>query len=219
MLDSALKSQLETYLQRLTSPVEITAIVDDSSESGEMLALLADITSLTPKITVREVRDGEQRAPSFALARPAEQARIGFAGLPLGHEFTSLVLALLQVGGYPPKIDATTIEQIKALDAGQADGELVFETYISLSCQNCPDVVQALNLLALLNPRIRHTMIDGGLFEQEVMSRHILSVPAVFLNGEPFGQGRMSVEEILAKLVAVDRVGHDIVKICYACRP
>jgi len=200
MLDSALKSQLETYLQRLTSPVEITAIVDDSSESGEMLALLADITSLTPKITVREVRDGEQRAPSFALARPGEQARIGFAGLPLGHEFTSLVLALLQVGGYPPKIDATTIEQIKALDAGQADGELVFETYISLSCQNCPDVVQALNLLALLNPRIRHTMIDGGLFEQEVMSRHILSVPAVFLNGEPFGQGRMSVEEILAKL-------------------
>ena len=160
-----------------------------------MLELLADISALTPKITVKEVRDGGQRAPSFALARPGEQARTGFAGLPLGHEFTSLVLALLQVGGYPPKVDASSIDQARALE-----GELNFETYISLSCQNCPDVVQALNLLSVLNPRIRHTMIDGALFEQEVASRHILSVPAVYLNGELFGQGRMSLEEILAKL-------------------
>jgi len=195
MLDAALKSQLEGYLQLLASPVEITAMVDDSVESAQMLELLGEISALTPKIMCKEVREGEQRAPSFALARPGEQPRIGFAGLPLGHEFTSLVLALLQVGGYPPKIDSETIEQIKALD-----GDYSFETWISLSCQNCPDVVQALNLLAVLNPRIRHTMIDGALFEQEVTSRHILSVPAIFLNGEPFGQGRMDIHEILSKL-------------------
>jgi NADH-dependent peroxiredoxin subunit F len=194
MLDATLKAELGTYLQRLTAPVEITATVDEGAQSGEMLQLLAEIASLSPKITVKETRDGE-RAPSFALARPGEQSRIGFAGLPLGHEFTSLVLALLQVGGYPPKIDPATIEQIRTLE-----GDFSFETYISLSCQNCPDVVQALNLLAVLNPRIRHTMIDGGLFEQEVASRHILSVPAVFLNGQPFGQGRMDIHEILAKL-------------------
>jgi NADH-dependent peroxiredoxin subunit F len=156
MLDATLKSQLGSYLERLTAAVEITAQVDDGNESREMLALLADITSLSPRITVREDRDGSARVPSFALARPGEPARIEFAGLPLGHEFTSLVLALLQVGGYPPKIDAATIQQIQALD-----GDYQFETFISLSCQNCPDVVQALNLLAVLNPRIRHTMIGG----------------------------------------------------------
>lgn len=195
MLDATLKSQLAEYLQRLTAPVEITAHVDDRSESREMLQLLAELTSLSPRITVSEVRDANTRTPSFALARPGEQARIGFAGLPLGHEFTSLVLALLQVGGYPPKVDASVIAQIQSLE-----GDFQFETYISLSCQNCPDVVQALNLLAVVNPRIRHTMVDGALFEQEVASKRILSVPAIYLNGEPFGQGRMDLEQILAKL-------------------
>ena len=195
MLDATLTSQLAGYLELLTAPVEITAHVDGSVESGQMLELLGEIAALSPKITVKEVRDGDSRVPSFALSRPGEQARTGFAGLPLGHEFTSLVLALLQVGGYPPKIDAETIQQIQALDA-----DLEFETYISLSCQNCPDVVQALNLMAVLNPRIRHTMIDGALFEQEVAGRRILSVPSIFLNGEPFGQGRMELAQILAKL-------------------
>jgi NADH-dependent peroxiredoxin subunit F len=199
MLDATLKSQLAGYLERLVAPVEITAHVDDSPASAEMRELLAELTALSPRITVREIRGsdvrGGPRVPSFALNRPGEQARIAFAGLPLGHEFTSLVLALLQVGGYPPKIDAETIQQIQALE-----GDLEFETYISLSCQNCPDVVQALNLLAVLNPRIRHTMIDGALFEQEVAGRRILSVPSMFLNGELFGQGRMELAQILARL-------------------
>ncbi|MEO8307113.1 MAG: alkyl hydroperoxide reductase subunit F [Pseudomonadota bacterium] len=195
MLEATLKSQLASYLERLTAPVEITAHVDDGSGSLEMLELLAQLTSLSSRITVSEVRGGDARVPSFALNRPGEQARIAFAGLPLGHEFTSLVLALLQVGGYPPKVDAEIIQQIQALD-----GDFAFETYISFSCQNCPDVVQALNLLAVLNPRISHTMIDGGLFEQEVAARRILSVPSIFLNGEAFGQGRMELAQILTKL-------------------
>jgi alkyl hydroperoxide reductase subunit F len=120
---------------------------------------------------------------------------IRFAGIPMGHEFTSLVLALLQAGGHPPKLDAGVIEQIRGLD-----GDFDFEVYISLSCQNCPDVVQAINLMAVLNPRVRATMIDGALFQAEVEAKQIMAVPTLYLNGEPFGQGRMSVEEILAKL-------------------
>jgi alkyl hydroperoxide reductase subunit F len=195
MLEADMKQQLAAYLERLTQPVGITAFVDDSKDSREMLELLADIAASSSRITVSEARDAGERAPSFSLNQPGEQARIRFAGLPLGHEFTSLVLALLQVGGYPPRVDAGVIEHIRALD-----GDYHFETYISLTCQNCPDVVQALNLMAVLNPRIRHTMIDGALFEQEVASKRIMSVPSVYLNGELFGQGRMDVEQIIAKL-------------------
>jgi NADH-dependent peroxiredoxin subunit F len=195
MLEPEMKSQLGAYLERLVAPVEITAYVDDSKDSLDMLALLADIASLTPRVTVSENRDGKERVPSFALASPGQPARVTFAGLPMGHEFTSLILALLQVGGYPPKVEQAIIDQIRGLE-----GELEFHTYISLSCQNCPEVVQALNLMSVLNPRIRHTMVDGALFEQEVASHNIRSVPTVFLNGLQFGQGRMTVEEIVAKL-------------------
>ena len=194
MLDDTLKSQLQAYLERVKIPFEIVASLDDSATAQEMHGLLQDIIGLCDKITLRT--DGtDARKPSFTLARIGEASRIRFAAIPLGHEFTSLVLALLQVGGHPPKIEAELIEQIKNLD-----GDFRFETYVSLSCHNCPDVVQALNLMAVLNPRIQHVTIDGGLFQKEVEARQILAVPMVFLNGEHFGQGRMEVDEIVAKL-------------------
>ncbi|MGC4029266.1 MAG: alkyl hydroperoxide reductase subunit F [Steroidobacteraceae bacterium] len=196
MLEDDMKQQLAAYLERLTQPVEITAFVDDGKDSRDMLELLADVLACSPQLRLREVREApSERVPSFALGTPGVAPRVRFAGLPMGHEFTSLVLALLQVGGYPPKVEPQVIEQIRALD-----GNYNFETYISLSCQNCPDVVQALNLMSVVNPRIRHTMIDGAVFEQEVASKNIRSVPAVYCNGEAFGQGRMDVEQILAKL-------------------
>jgi alkyl hydroperoxide reductase subunit F len=135
--------------------------------------------------------------PSFALRRPGQEPHVRFAGLPMGHEFTSLVLALLQAGGHPSKAAPAILEQIRGLE-----GEFNFETFVSLTCQSCPDVVQALNLMALVNSRIRHTMIDGALFQDEVERRQVMAVPAVFLNGEPFGQGRMELEEIVSKLDA-----------------
>ncbi len=133
--------------------------------------------------------------PSFAINRPGEETGVVFAGIPMGHEFTSLVLALLQVGGHPPKTSQALLDQIKDLD-----GEMLFETYYSLSCQNCPDVVQALNLMAIFNPKVRHVAIDGALFQDEVESREIMSVPSIYLNGKPFDQGRMTLEQILAKV-------------------
>jgi alkyl hydroperoxide reductase subunit F len=198
MLDANLRQQLQTYLERLTQPVELVAALDESDASLEMRDLLRDIVTLSPLLSLEErdgASEGDVRRPSFAVQRKDGDVKIRFAGIPMGHEFTSLVLALLQAGGYPPKVEAGVIEQIKSLQ-----GELRFETFISLSCQNCPDVVQALNLMAVLNPNVSSTMIDGALFQQEVESRQIMAVPTVLLNGQPFGQGRMSVEEILAKL-------------------
>jgi alkyl hydroperoxide reductase subunit F len=195
MLEEDLKQQLKAYLERVTRPVTLIASIDDSPKSREMLDLLTEIEALSPQLSLRESRGDGERVPSFALTTPGHDIHVRFAGLPLGHEFTSLVLGLLQVGGYPPKVDDAVIEQIRALD-----GEYRFETYISLSCQNCPDVVQALNLMAVLNPKISHTMIDGALFQDEVERLQIMSVPTIRMNGESFGQGRMGVAEILAKL-------------------
>ena len=195
MLDTNLKNQLKAYLEKVSLPIEITASLDGSDKSREMRELLQDIQSLSSLITLTERNGDGERAPSFALNRTGSNMGIRFAGIPMGHEFTSLVLALLQVGGHPPKVDADVIEQIRNLK-----GEYLFETYISLSCQNCPDVVQALNLMAVLNPNIQHVAIDGALFQAEVEARQIMAVPSIYLNGEPFGNGRMGVEEILAKL-------------------
>jgi alkyl hydroperoxide reductase subunit F len=195
MLDSNMKTQLKSYLERLTRPVELVASVDKSDSSRELLELLADITDSSSRVTVDVVHDDAELKPSFVVREPGGESRVRFAGIPMGHEFTSLVLALLQAGGYPPKVDEAVIEQIRALD-----GDFKFETFISLSCQLCPDVVQALNLMAILNPKVRHTMIDGSLFQSEVEQRQVMAVPTVFLNGQPFGQGRLELEEILAKL-------------------
>jgi alkyl hydroperoxide reductase subunit F len=197
MLEANLKVQLKGYLERLTQPVEIVASVDDSDTSREMLELLNDIVSLSPLVKLDPTRDDAQLKPSFARRRSGQAPRVRFAGLPMGHEFTSLVLALLQAGGHPSKAAPEVLEQIRGLD-----GDFNFETFVSLSCQSCPDVVQALNLMAVVNPKIRHTMIDGAVFQEEVERRQIMGVPAVFLNGQPFGQGRMELEEIVAKLDA-----------------
>jgi len=195
MLDTELKQQLASYLTRVTQPVELVATLDGSEASGEMRSLLKDIASLSDKVSFVERDVAGVRAPSFSVSRVGTDMGIRFAGVPMGHEFTSLVLALLQAGGHPPKVDAPVIEQIKALE-----GKFEFEIFISLSCHNCPEVVQSLNLLAVLNPNVRTTMIDGALFQAEVEARQILAVPYVFLNGQEFSQGRISLEEILAKI-------------------
>ena len=195
MLDADLKSQLKSYLEKVVQPIEIVASLDDSATAREMQELLQEIVLLSDKISLVERRDDNERKPSFSINRPGTDIGVRFAGVPMGHEFTSLVLALLQVGGHTIRFDDAVIEQIRNLD-----GDYVFETFISLSCHNCPEVVQALNAMAVINPRIKVTTIDGGVFPQEVEARQIMAVPMMFLNGEHFGQGRTSVEEILAKL-------------------
>jgi alkyl hydroperoxide reductase subunit F len=196
MLDASLKVQLRTYLEKLAQPIEIVASLGDDAKSRELQALLQEIIALSDRITLVEGNDDDAvRKPSFSLNRPGTDIGVQFAAIPMGHEFTSLVLALLQVGGHPIKLDDKVIEQIRNLD-----GDYTFETYISLTCQNCPEVVQALNVMSIINPRIRSVTIDGALFQNEVEKRQIMAVPTVYMNGEVFGQGRSSVEEILAKL-------------------
>jgi alkyl hydroperoxide reductase subunit F len=194
MLDANLTTQLKAYLEKVTQPIEIVASLDDSAKSLELNELLEQIAALSERISLVR-HDDEERKPSFAINRVGSDIGVRFAGIPMGHEFTSLVLALLQVGGHPSKAAADVIEQVRSLD-----GNYRFETYFSLSCQNCPDVVQALNLMSVLNPKIQHVAIDGALYQDEVDARQVMSVPTVFLNGEVFDQGRMSLEQILAKL-------------------
>ena len=194
MLDDSVKGQLKAYFERITQPVELIASLDDGAKSQEMDTLLREIEALSDKITLVR-RDDDARKPSFAINRAGTDIGVRFAGLPMGHEFNSLILALLQVGGHPSKEAPELIEQIRNLD-----GEYRFETYFSLSCQNCPDVVQALNLMSALNPRIKHVAIDGALFQDEVEARKVMAVPSIYLNGEPFAQGRMGLEQILAKI-------------------
>ena len=194
MLDANTTAQLKSYLGNLRRPIELVASLDASPKSAEMRALVEEVAAQSDLVTARF--DGDDgRRPSFAIRADEDRAEAVFAGLPMGHEFTSLILALLHVGGHPPKEEAELLDAVRALE-----GDLVFETFFSLSCQNCPDVVQALNIMAALNPNIRHTAIDGALFQDEVERRKVMAVPAIFLNGEPFGQGRMDLAQIVAKL-------------------
>ncbi|MGO4223466.1 alkyl hydroperoxide reductase subunit F [Lysobacter sp. TAF61] len=194
MLDADLKTQLQAYLEKVTQPIELVASLDDGEKSRELEALLQDVASLSDRISYAR-RDDDARKPSFAINRVGTDVGVRFAGIPMGHEFTSLVLALLQVGGHPSKAAPELLEQVRDLE-----GEYVFETFMSLSCQSCPDTVQALNLMSVINPNIRHVAIDGALYQDEVEQRQVMSVPTVFLNGQPFDQGRMTIEQVLAKL-------------------
>jgi len=194
MLDANIKTQLQAYLANVKQPIELVPSLDESPKSIELRELLEEIAGLSDLVSLAP-QEEDARKPSFLIRRTGTDIAVRFAGIPLGHEFTSLVLALLQVGGHPPKTSDDVIEQVKALD-----GDYQFETYFSLTCQNCPDVVQALNLMSVLNPRIRHTSIEGSLFKAEVDERKVMAVPSVYLNGELFAQGRMELEQILAKL-------------------
>jgi len=196
MLEANIKQQLGTYLQNIVNPIEITVSTNGTEKAEELLGLAREITELkSDKITLTVDENPTGRAPQMAIGPQGQTPRVRFAGIPMGHEFTSLVLALLQAGGHPSKAAPATLEQIKSLDT-----ELNFEVYISLSCHNCPDVVQAVNLMAVLNPNITATMIDGALFQDEVEKREIMAVPSVYLNGELFEQGRMTLDEILNKV-------------------
>jgi alkyl hydroperoxide reductase subunit F len=194
-LDITIKNQLQDYMARLINPIKLLANVDETVSSQEMLEMLEEVTSLSEKITLLKETDVSKRIPSFEVNQEINHTGITFAGIPSGHEFTSFVLALLQTGGHPLKIDAEKIEQIKNIQ-----GKFHFETYISLSCHNCPDVVQALNAMSIINPNISHVMIDGALFQKEVEDKQIMAVPSIFLNGNPFGQGRMELDEIVNKI-------------------
>ncbi|GGB54516.1 alkyl hydroperoxide reductase subunit F [Shewanella inventionis] len=193
MLDANVKNQLKTYLQNLKRPVELVVSADDSSKAKELTSLAQDIVDSSDLVSVTYQQG--KRTPSMSVINPQNGSNITFAGLPMGHEFTSLVLALLHSGGHPLKLDAQVIEQIR-----QLPGEFHFETYVSLSCQTCPEVIQALNMMAAINPNITNVMIDGALFQEEVTERNIMSVPSVFLNGEAFSVGAISVVEVLNKL-------------------
>ena len=193
ILDTEIKNQLSEYLKLMEGEVLIKLSAGSDSVSEDMTKLVQELADMSSLIKIEEAKLA--RTPSFSVNRLGEDTGVAFAGIPLGHEFTSLVLAILQVSGRGPKLDNKVIERVKKID-----GIYNFETYISLSCHNCPEVVQALNTMSILNPNISHTMIDGAAYKDEVEDRDIMAVPSIYLNGEFFGSGRMDIEEILEKL-------------------
>ncbi len=206
VLDPGLTKQLQQHLDLVQRPIELVATLDDSDRSAQLAQLLDEVAALSEHVSVRRDGDAERR-PSFAIVRTGTEVSVSFAAVPLGHELTSFVLALLQVGGHRPNVPDELVEQVQSLD-----GEYRFETFLSLSCQNCPDVVQALNAMSVLNPNVSHVAVDGALFQDEVEERGVLAVPTVFLNGEPFDQGRMTLEQIVGKLdsSATERAAEEI---------
>ena len=194
MLDANLTAQLKTYLDMLEAPIELVSSLDERPKSAEMAELLDEIAALSDRVTHRRADDDERR-PSFAIVRPGSDISVRFAGIPMGHEFSSLVLALLQVSGRSVKEDPEVIEAVRNLE-----GDYEFVTYMSLTCQNCPTVVQALNAMAAINPRIKHTAVEGSLFQDEVEERRILAVPTIYLNGEEWGSGRTDMKQFVERL-------------------
>ncbi len=194
MLDNETKAQLKQYLELLESDIVFTASLSEDENSTKVSDFLTEVAEMTPRITVEKAN--LSRTPSFEINQSgAEKSGIAFAGLPMGHEFTSFILALLQVSGRAPKVDDKIINQIKTIDK-----DLHFETYVSLTCHNCPDVVQALNIMSVVNPKISHTMIEGGMFQKEVDEKEVMAVPTVFLNGEEFSSGRTTIEQLIEKV-------------------
>lgn len=190
-LDTEIKAQLAQYLELLENDVVFVAHLDESENSQKVREFLDEIQAMSPKISL--VDKSLTRTPSFMINQKGQaDSGVEFAGLPLGHEFTSFILALLQVGGRKPKVEEDVIRRIEKINR-----PLHFETYVSLTCHNCPDVVQSLNIMSVLNPNISHTMIEGGMFKDEVDAKKIMAVPTVFLDGEEFASGRMSIEQLV----------------------
>jgi alkyl hydroperoxide reductase subunit F len=192
ILDENLRSQLLPYMDLLENPIILKVDANDSENGQKINEFTDELASLSDLISKEKTNLNHK--PAFSIEREGVSGLV-FSGLPLGHELNSLVLALVQVSGRPPRIEQELIEQIKAIKTS-----LHFDTYVSLTCHNCPDVVQALNTMTILNPNISHTMIEGGMFQAEVEAKGIMAVPAVFKNGEEFHSGRASLEELLEKI-------------------
>ena len=190
MLDQNLKNQLAQYLDMLKTEVTIGLSVTNDEKSNKVRGFVEDVASLSDKINV--VEKDLAYTPAFELIGEKDHGQIIFAGVPLGHEFSSFALALLQVGGIEPKIDDTTKKRIKAIEDTQN-----LETIVSLSCHNCPEVVQSFNIMAVLNPNINHTMIEGSMFQDLAEDRDVLAVPAIFKDGEFLEGGKQTMDSLL----------------------
>ena len=201
-LNDQILTLLRGYATKIVNDVVIEHYGGNHAKKDELLRFLNDVASVSGKISVISKSSSTNFDPlKFEIKKNDLSLGIYFNGIPSGHEFNSFILAILQVGGVPLTLD-TDLQRIIA----DINDELNFETIVSLSCENCPDVVQALNQFAILNSKITNTTIDGGLHPQMIKSRNIQSVPTVFLNGKEFASGRVSVAKLLEKITKNIRV-------------
>ncbi|MFW2178384.1 MULTISPECIES: alkyl hydroperoxide reductase subunit F [unclassified Moraxella] len=194
-LDQSLLDAVKSYSERMTRPITFVLGAGEHPERAALVDFLSQVASTTDKIMLSQDVDATLSPMSFKIVSQDKDTGIVFSGIPSGHEFTSLILAILQSGGSELKLDEGIQAIIKNIKQ-----PLVFQTFVSLSCHNCPDVVQSLNQFALLNDGISNEMIDGGVFQDLIKEKNIQGVPAVFLNGQPFASGKIDTAKIIEKL-------------------
>ena len=201
MIDQSLLDAVKSYSENMTRPITFVLGSGEHSKRAELIDFLTKIAGTTDKINFDSTaNDDSLPSPiSFKVVSHIDDVLtdtgIVFSGIPGGHEFTSLILAILQAGGHTLKLDEGIQKLIKRFNK-----PLEFQTYVSLSCHSCPEVVQALNQFALLNDDISNEMIDGALFQEQVEANNIQGVPAVFLNGKPFANGLIDTAKLIEKL-------------------
>ncbi|MDO5652089.1 MAG: alkyl hydroperoxide reductase subunit F [Moraxella sp.] len=196
MIDQSLLDAIKSYSANMTRPIQMVIGQGEHAKRGELVDFLTQVASTSEKIGFDgSVVDTDLSPMSFKITTDNHDTGIVFSGIPGGHEFTSLILAILHAGGHTLKLDDGIQDLVKRI--GQP---LKFQTFVSLSCHNCPDVVQALNQFAILNSNIENEMVDGGVFPELVEANNIQGVPAVFLNGKPFLNGKVDTARIIDKL-------------------
>lgn len=197
MLDQSILQQVREIFKNLDAHYTFRVIADSNrNETEEMRQFLNDFASCSDHLTCEFNQTFQDNSLEFTLLKNGKETGITFRGIPNGHEFTSLLLAILNADGKGKNLpDEMICQRIKSLK-----GVIRLQTYVSLTCTNCPDIVQALNIMALQNPNLTHEMVDGALFQDEVNRLNIQAVPAVYANGEMLHMGRGSLGELLQKL-------------------
>lgn len=199
MLTQDILNALKGYMKDLKNDITFVVQTGEHKKRAELLEMLNQLATTSSKITVAELdRSTDLRSPvSFLVQANGIDTGIMFSGVPGGHEFNSLILAVLQSGGSELKLDKSIQNMVK-----KVTGKLKFQVYVSLSCHACPDVVQAMNQFALLNPNIETEMIDGGVYPELIEQNNIQGVPTVYMNGEVFASGMVDIAGIIEKLSA-----------------
>ena len=196
MLSNDILNAVKTYTEKMTNKVLLILQAGEHEKRAEIKDFLTQLCSVSENLILVERNEGLRSPITFYLEVAGKNNGIYFSGIPSGHEFNSLILALLQSSGTELKLDNSLTSMVKNIK-----DKLHFEVFISLNCHNCPDVVQSLNQFALLNENISTEMIDGALFQHLIDERNIQGVPSVYLNGKLFANGKIDTAQLIDKLI------------------
>ena len=207
LLDENIVEQLKAYFDKIETPIEIIAFLNESNKSKELKGFLEEVDAITSKVNVVKKVFGEDdilekkleitRPISFTLTKSGEKTGINFFGIPGGHEFNSFILAILGLSGLGKKLEGEQLEKVQAINKS-----LNIETFVSLSCTKCPEVIQGLNIISMANNNITSSFVDGGIYPEEKKKKNIQGVPVIFINGQKASAGEKTIEELISLIAS-----------------